>query len=163
MPWLTWRMNKNKHCVKNMNLTLNSLRITTMTKPKFQEDDIVIHVIVIISIFIQIILEALQCLTSQNSRGSTPEPTKPVTQSTPTTRTSTSNTKTQRSSPSTKRRSTTAVQRKVDGGTKQDTQSEATASSPRSRRSKPTSSTSKSTRSKASPLLEIQRLAPTPS
>ena len=124
----------------------------------WDDGDTILILIAIISI---IITEFASCLTSQNSRSSIPTPTRPDTQSEPTTSTSTGNMKTQRLSPSTKRRSTTAVQKKVDGGTKQDTQSSATASSPRSRRSKPTSSTSKSTRSKGSHLLEIQQLTQT--
>jgi len=124
-------------------------------KQAWDDGDIIVILIAIISI---IITEFASCLTSQNSRSSTPTPTKPDTQSELTTSTSTGNMKTQRLSPSTKRRSTTAVQKKVDGGTKQVTQSSATASSPRGRRSKPSSSTSKSTRSKGSRLLEIQQL-----
>jgi len=122
-------------------------------KQAWDEGDIIIILIAIISI---IITEFASCLTSQNSRSSTPTLTRPDTQSEPTTSTSIGNMKIQRSSPSTKRRSTTAVQKKVGGGTKQDTQSLATASSPRSKRSKPTSSTSKSTRSKVSLPLETQ-------
>jgi len=127
-------------------------------KQAWDDGDIIVILITIISI---IITEFASCLTSQNSRSSTPTPTKLATQSTPTTHTSISNTKIQRSSPSTKPRSTTVGLKKVDGGTKQATQSVATASSPRSKRSKPSSSTSKSTKSKVSSLLEIQQLTPT--
>ena len=163
MQWQTLLTNKSKPCVKNMNSTHQNWR-PTMTNPSYtlkqawDDGDIIVILIAIISI---IITEFASCLTSQNSRSSTPSPTKHVSQSMPTTCTSTSNTKIQRSSPSTKRRSTTAVQRKEDGGTKQDTPSLATASSPRGKRSRSTSSTSKSTRSKGSRLLEIQQLDPT--
>ena len=129
-------------------------------KQAWDDGDIIVILIAIISI---IITEFASCLTSQNSRSSTPTLTNSVTQSTPTTRTSISNTKTQRLSPSTKLRSTTVGLKKVDGGTKQDTQSEATASSTRSRRSRSTSSTSKNTKLKASQVLEIPQLDQTSS
>jgi len=119
----------------------------------WDDGDIIIILIAIISI---IITEFASCLTSQNSRSSTPSPMYCASQSMPTSSTSTGNMKSQRLSPSTKPVSATAVQRKVDGGTNKVTQSSATASSPRSKRSKPTSSTSKSTRSKVSRPLETQ-------
>jgi len=128
-----------------------------MTKAKHQEDDIIIVIIVIISILITTLIDALKCLTSQSSKSSTPELTSCVTPSSATTHTLSGNMKTQRSSPSTKPRSTTAVQRKVVGTTKQDTQSLPTASSPRSKQSKPSSNTSTSTRSKSSQALGSQR------
>ena len=127
-----------------------------MTKPKQHEDDIIIQIIVIISILITTLLDAIQCLISLNSRSSTPVPTNCGTPSNATTPTLSGNMKTQRSSPSTKRRSTTAVQRKEVGGTKQDSQSLLTASSPKGRRSKPSSSTSTSTKSKSSQALGFQ-------
>ena len=114
------------------------------------EDDIFIHILVIISILIETLIDAIKCLTSLNSKSSTPEPTKLVSPSSDTKPTRSGNTKSQRLSPSTKPRSTTAVQKKVDGGTKQDSQSVPTASSPRSKRSKPSSSTSTNTRSQTS-------------
>lgn len=156
-----------------------------MTK-RNHEDDIIIHVIVIISILISILIDTCRglklllfsgntiqtpgkieslsnttenhkCLTSQNSSASTPSPTKLVSPFSDTTHTRSGNTKRQRPSPSTKRRSTTADQRKVAGGTKQDSLSSPTASSPRSRRSKPSSNTSMNMRSQTSPALETQR------
>ena len=127
-----------------------------MTNRK-HEDDIVIVIIAIISILITTLIDAIQCLISLNSKSSTPEPTSCVTPSSATTHTLSGNMKTQRSSPSTKPRSTTAVQRKVVGTTKQDTQSSPTASSPRSKRSKPSSSTSTSTRSRSSQASGSQR------
>jgi hypothetical protein len=127
-----------------------------MTK-KFQEDDIVIHIIVIFSILIEIFIDALKCLTSLNSASSTPPLGKQDLQSNDIKSIKSGSTKTQRLSPSTKPRSTTAVQKKVAGGTKQDTQSSPTASSPRSKRSKPSSNTSMSTRSQSSQALVTQR------
>jgi hypothetical protein len=59
--------------------------------------------------------------------------------------------KTQRLSPSTNRRSTTGVQKKVDGITTLDTPASPIASSPRSKQSKSISSTQKSTKSGTSP------------
>lgn len=120
-----------------------------MTNRK-HEDDIFIHILVIISILIETFIDAIKCLTSLNSKSSTPKPTKLVSPSSDTTPTSNGNMKSQRLSPSTKPRSTTAVQKKVVGTTKQDSQSSPTASSPRSKRSKPSSNTSTSTRSQTS-------------
>lgn len=114
------------------------------------EDDIFIHILVIISILIETFIDAIKCLTSQNSSVATPTPGKHVSQSSDTTLTRSGSTKTQRLSQSTKPRSTTAVQRKVDGGTKQDSQSLPTASSPRGKRSKPSSNTSTTTKSRTS-------------
>lgn len=125
------------------------------------EDDIILHVIVIISIFIEIFIDALKCLTSLNSASSTHARGKHDLQSNDTKSTRSGSTKTQRLSPSTKRRSTTAVQRKVDGGTTQDSQSLPTASSPRSKQSKPSSSTTTSTRSQSSQASASRRRTPT--
>lgn len=127
-----------------------------MTNRK-HEDDIVIVIIAIISILITTLIDAIQCLTSLNSKSSTPELTKLVSPSNDTKPTKSGNTKSQRLSPSTKPRSTTAVQRKVDGGTRQDSQSSPTASSPRSKRSKPSSNTSTSTKSRTSRALGFQQ------
>lgn len=135
-------------------------RRPTMTKPSYtfkqawDDGDTILILITIISI---IITEIGSCLTSQNSRSSIHKVTRPDTQSEPTSNTSTSNTKIQRSSPSTKRRSTTAVQRKGIGFIPQDIQSSPIASSTRSKPSKPTSNTSKSTRSKNSQALVSRR------
>lgn len=115
------------------------------------EDDIFIVIITLVSILVTTLIDSIQCLISLSSRSSTPSPTNCVTQSSATTPTRTGSMKTQRLSPSTKPRSTTAVQRKVDGTTMQDIQSSPTASSPRSKRSKPSSNTSTSTKSKTSP------------
>jgi hypothetical protein len=116
-----------------------------MTKPKQREDDIIIYVIVILSILIETFIDAIKCLISLGSRVPTPAPTKCVTPSSVTTPTLSGKVKTQRLSPSTKRPSTTGVQKKVDGGTKQATQSRPTASSTRSKRSKTSSTTVTST------------------
>ncbi len=121
-----------------------------MTKPKQHEDDIVVHIIVILSILITTLIDAIKCLTSLNSKSSTPTPGKHVLPSSDTQPTKSGSMKTQRLSPSTKRRSTTAVQKKADGGTKQDSQSLPTVSSPRSKRSKPSSNTSTNTKSQTS-------------
>ena len=121
------------------------------------EDDIIIVIIALISILITTLIDSIQCLISLNSRSSTPSLTNCATQYSATTPTSSGNMKTQRLSPSTKRRSTTAVQKKVDGTTMQDSQSSPIASSPRSKRSKPSSNTSTSTRSKTSPTSGSQR------
>ena len=128
-----------------------------MTKPKHQDIDIILIVIVIISILITTLLDAIQCLTSLNSASSTPTLGKQDLQSNGIKSTKSGSTKTQRLSPSTKPRSTTAVQRKVAGGTKQDTQSSPTASSPRSKRSKPSSNTSMSTKLQTNQVLVTQR------
>ena len=128
-----------------------------MTKPKHQDIDIILIVIVIISILITTLLDAIQCLTSLNFASSTPPLGKQDLQSNGIKSTKSGSTKTQRLSPSTKPRLTTAVQKKVAGGTKQDTQSSPTASSPRSKQSKPSSNTSKSTRSQSSQALVTQR------
>lgn len=128
-----------------------------MNKTKYQEDDIIIHIIVILSILIETLIDSIKCLTSANSNGTTPTLTKSVTQSNATTPTKSGNMKTQRLSPSTKRRSTTAVQKKVDGGTKQATQSKPAASSTRSKRSKPSSNSSTNSKSLSSQALETPR------
>ncbi len=128
-----------------------------MTNRKSQETDVFLHVIVILSILIEILIDALKCLTSLNSASSIPTPGKQDLQSKDIKSTKSGSTKTQQLSPSTKRRSTTAVQRKVDGGTMQDSQSLPTASSPRSKQSKPLSSTLTSTRSQSSQALATPR------
>ena len=123
-----------------------------MTKPKYtlrqawDDGDIIVILIAIISI---IITEFASCLTSQNSRSSTPSPTKHASQSMPTTCINTSSTKTQRSSRSTKPISGTADPKKAIGFSQKDTQSLPIASSPRGKQSKPTSTTLKSTKSKS--------------
>ena len=121
------------------------------------QDDIFIVIIALISILITTLIDSIQCLIYLNSKSSTPQPTKCVTPSSATTHTSNGNTKSQRPSPSTKPRSTTAVQRKVVGTTKQASQSLPTASSPRSKQSKPSSNTSTSTRSQSSQASASQR------
>ena len=121
------------------------------------EDDWIIHVLVILSIFIEILIDALRCLTSTNSASPTHVLGSADLQSKDIKSTKSGSTKTQRLSPSTKRRSTTAVQRKVGGGTTQDSQSLPTASSPRGRRSKPSSNTSTSTKSQSSQALASRR------
>lgn len=128
------------------------------------DDDWILHLIVILSILIEILIDALKCLTSLNSASPTPTLGKQDLPSKDIKSTKSGSTKTQRLSPSTKRRSTTAVQKKVDGGTKQDSQSSPTASSPRGRRSKPSSNTSMNTRSQTSQVLETpQRITTTKS
>ena len=114
------------------------------------EDDIFIHILVITSIFIEILIDAIKCLTSLNSKSSTQTPGKHDLQSKGTKSTKSGNTKPQRLSPCTKPPSTTVVQKKVDGGTRQDSQSLPIASSPRSKRSKPSSNTSTNTKSQTS-------------
>jgi hypothetical protein len=74
----------------------------TMTKPKQHEDDIIIQIIVIISILITTLLDALKCLISLSSASSTPNPGKQELLSSDTTLTSSGSIKTQRLSPSTK-------------------------------------------------------------
>jgi len=138
-------------------LVTTTTRGTSSMAKKFQEDDIVIHIIVILSILIETFIDSIKCLTSLNSRSVTPTPTNCVMESNVITPTASGKTKTQRLSPSTKRRSTTAVQKKGDGGTEQDTPSSPTASSPRSKRSKLSSNTSKSTKSQTSPTLGSRR------
>ena len=150
------------------------------------EDDLFIHILVILSILIEILVDTCRgltlllfsdntiqipgkidslsnttenhkCLTSLNSASLIPTLGKQDLQSNATTSTKSGSTKTQPLSPSTKRRSTTAVQRKVDGGTTQDTQSSPIASSPRGKRSKPSSNTSTSTRSQSNQALATPR------
>ena len=128
-----------------------------MTKPKQREDDIIIYLIVIASIIIEILIDAIKCLTSLTSSAFTPAPTKFATPSSNTNPTSSGRVKTQASSPSTKRPSTTGVLKKEDGGTKQDTPVLPTASSPRSKRSRSTSSTQTSTKSGTSRTSASQR------
>lgn len=125
-----------------------------MTKPKQCEDDIIIYLIVILSILIETFIDAIKCLISLGSRVPTPAPTKCDTPSSGTTPIESGKVKTQRLSPSTKRPSTTGVQKKVDGGTKQVTQSRRTASSTRGKRSKSSSTSSMSTSLPTSPALE---------
>ena len=122
-----------------------------MTKPKQREDDIIIYLIVILSILIETFIDAIKCLISLGSRVPTPAPTKCDTPSSVTTPIESGKVKTQRLSPSTKRPSTTGVQKKVDGGTKQATQSRPTASSTRGKRSKTSSTTVTSTEPGTSP------------
>ena len=133
-----------------MLVTITTRGTLSMTK-KFQEDDIVIHIIVILSILIEIFIDTLKCLISLTLSASTPNPGKQELLSSDTTLTSSGNTKTQRLSPSTNRRSTTGVQKKVDGITTLDTPASPIASSPRSKRSKSISSTQKSTKSGSNP------------
>lgn len=125
-----------------------------MTKPSTpvsQEDDWILHILVILSILIEILVDALKCLTSLNSASSTPTLGKQDLLSKDIKSTKSGNTKTQQLSPSTKRRSTTAVQKKEVGISMQDTLSKPSASSQRSRRLKPTSSTQTSTKSGINP------------
>jgi len=122
--------------------------------PKQREDDIIIYVIVILSILIETFIDAIKCLISVVSGVPTPAPTKCDTLSSVTTPIESGKVKTQRLSPSTKRPSTTGVQKKVDGGTKQATQSRPTASSTRGKRSKSSSTSSMSTSLPTSPALE---------
>lgn len=129
-----------------------------MTKPKHREDDIIVHLIVIASIIIEILIDTLKCLTSLNSASSTPTLGKQDLQSSDIKSTKSGSIKTQQQSPSTKRPSTMGVQRKVDGGTTQVTQSKPTASSPRSKRSKPTSNSLMSTTSLSNQTLETPQL-----
>jgi hypothetical protein len=145
--WLTMTMSYAKPCKK----LIHKNGSFTMTKPKQHEDDIIIQIIVIISILITTLLDAIQCLISLNSASSTPNPGKQELLSSDTTLTSSGSTKTQRLSPSTNRRSTTGVQKKVDGITTLDTPASPIASSPRSKQSKSISSTQKSTKSGTSP------------
>ncbi len=154
-----------------------------MTKPKQCEDDIIIYLIVIASILIEILIDTCRgltlllfsantiqtpgetgsrlnttenhkCLTSLNSASPTPTLGKQGLQSSDIKSTKSGSIKTQRQSPSTKRRSTTGVQKKVDGGTTRDSQSLPTASSPRSKRSKPSSNSSMSTSLLSSQVLD---------
>ena len=123
-----------------------------MTKPKFShQDDWVLHVIVIISILIDILIDAIKCLTSLNSASSTHALGKNASHSSVTSCTASGKDKNQPPSQSTNRRSTMAVQKKVDGTTTLDTPVSPTASSPRSKQSKSISSTQKSTKSGTSP------------
>ncbi len=123
----------------------------------WDDGDILLITIAIISLLITTLIEAIQCSTSNTSSASTPVPTKFATPSSNTNPTSSGKVKSQASSPSTKRRSTTAVQKKEDGGTKQDTPVLPTASSPRSKRSRSTSSTQTSTKSGTSRTSVSQR------
>lgn len=118
-----------------------------MTKPKHQDNDIILIVIVIISILITTLLDAIQCLISLTSSASTPSLIKQGLPSNATIPTLSGKVKTQRLSPSTKRRSTTAVQKKVDGTTTEATLASPIASSPRSKQSKSISPTQMSTKS----------------
>lgn len=132
-----------------------------MTKPKHCEDDIIVHLIVIASIIIEILIDTLKCLTSLNSASPTPTLGNQDLQSSDIKSTKSGSIKTQRLSPSTKPRSTTAVQKKVAGGTKQGTQSKPTASSPRGKRSKPSSNSSMSTSLLSSQVLDNPQLITT--
>ena len=118
------------------------------------EDDLFIHILVIFSILIEILIDALRCLTSTNSASFTPTLGKQDLLSKDIKSTKSGSIKTQQQSPSTKRLSTTGVQKKVDGGTRQATQSKPTASSPRSKRSKPSSNSSMSTSLLSSQVLD---------
>lgn len=106
-----------------------------------REDDIVLHIIVILSILIEILIDAIRCLISKDCKSSTHSPIKHDMQSTHTTCTQNGKTRSQPQSRSTKQHSTTVDRKKVVGSTKQATPSKRTASSPRSRRSKPSSNT----------------------
>ena len=120
------------------------------------EQDIILVLIVLISILITTLIDSIQCLISRNSKPVTPKQAQSVTLSKATTGTKSSKVKTQPSSPSTKRRSTTAVQRKVAGGTKAVTHNSATASSPSGKQSKPSSTSRKNTKSRSSQALGFQ-------
>lgn len=120
--------------------------MTKRSAPLSHEDDLFIHILVIFSILIEILIDALRCLTSTNSASFTPTLGKQDLLSKDIKSTKSGSTKTQRLSPSTKRRSTTAVQRKEIGTSMQDTLSKPSASSPKSRRSKPTSNIQTSTK-----------------
>ena len=133
-----------------MLVTITTRGTLSMAK-KFQEDDIVIHIIVILSILIEIFIDTLKCLISLTLSASTPSPTKRESQFSDTTPTSSGKVKTQRLLPSTKPSSITEDLKKEDGGTSQDTPVSPIASSPRSKRSKSISSTQKSTKSGTSP------------
>jgi len=130
---------------------LNKTRSFTMTKPKHQDNDIILIVIVIVSILITTLLDAIQCLISLHFVKSTPRPTRHELLSNNTTPTFSGKVKTQRLSPSTKPSSITEDLKKEDGGTNQDTPVLRTVSSPRSKRSKSISSTQKSTKSGTNP------------
>ena len=128
-----------------------------MTKPKHQDNDIILIVIVIISILITTLLDAIQCLIFLASSASTPSLIKQDLPSNATIPTSSGKVKTQRLSPSTKRRSTTAVQKKVDGITTEATPASPIASSPRSKQSESISPTQTSTKSGTSQTSASQR------
>ena len=133
-----------------MLVTITTRGTLSMAK-KFQEDDIVIHIIVILSILIEIFIDTLKCLISLTSASSTPNLGEQELLSSNTTPTSSGKVKTQRLSPSTKPSSITEDLKKEDGTTSQDTPVLRTVSSPRSKRSKSISSTQKSTKSGTSP------------
>ena len=135
-----------------------------MTKPKHQDSDIILIVIVIISILITTLLDAIQCLISLRFVKSTPRPTRHELLSNNTTHTSSGKVKTHRLSPSTKQSSITEDLKKEDGGTNQDTLVLPTVSSPRSKRSRSISSTQKSTKSGTSQTsVSLRRTASTTS
>ena len=120
------------------------------------EDDIILHVIVIISILIEILIDALKCLTSLGSKNSIPAPGNSGVHSTVTTSTKSGKAKSQPQSRSTKPISVTEDQKKVAGGTPKAGPSKRSASSTRSKQSKPTSSTRTRTKSGTSQTLGFQ-------
>ena len=120
------------------------------------EDDIILHVIVIISIFIEILIDALKCLISLGSKNSIPAPGNSGVHSTVTTSTKSGKAKSQPRSRSTKPISVTEDQKKAAGGIPKAGPSKRSASSPRSKQSKPTSSTRTRTKSGTSQALGFQ-------
>ena len=118
-----------------------------MTKPKFShQDDWVLHVIVIISILIDILIDALKCLTSLNSASSTHALGKNASHSSVTSCTASGKDKNQPPSQSTTPICVTEDQKKVAGTTTKVIPSKPSASSPRSKQSTPISNTQKSMR-----------------
>jgi hypothetical protein len=142
-----------------------------MTKPKFShQDDWVLHVIVIISILIDILIDAIKCLTSLKSASSIPAPGKNALHSTGTGCTASGKGKSQPPSQSTTPTCVTEDQKKAVGTTTKVIPSKRSASSPRSKQSKPISSTQKSTKPGSSQALGFQQqsqrsrsTSPTPS
>lgn len=112
-----------------------------------EDVDIILHVIVIISIALSILFEALQCLISLSFVTTTQSPGQSVMPSTTGIRTSTLSTKNQPQSPSTTSANATVDQKKVAGGTRKVAQATPTAFSPRSKRSSSSSNASKTSRS----------------
>ena len=117
----------------------------------WDDGDILLITIAIISLLITTLIEAIQCSTSNTSSVLIQEPTKFGTPSSNTTPIESGKVKTQRLSPSTKRPSTTGVQKKAVGFTSQDIPVSPTASSTRSKRSKTSSTTVTSTEPGISP------------
>ena len=143
--------------MKNTNSTQKNRR-STMTKPKFShQDDWVLHVIVIISILIDILIDALKCLTSLNSASSTHALGKNVSHSSVTSCTASGKDKNQPPSQSTTPICVTDDQKKVAGTTTKVIPSKPSASSPRSKQSAPISNTQKSMRSGTSQALGFQQ------